>query len=375
VPRELGTVRETGASLPTFCILIEEQEDGLKPFRWWKQSRGHSALFIDFENLALSLRDAGISDDPNPHPLLALARRSSPDGSLAYARAWADWRHFQRQQRLLKRAGIETVQADTYALQGKNATDIHMAVDITDLMHRRHNIDVFVLVTGDSDFNPLVELLKREGKHVIGVGVEGAVSRRFAEACNQFHYVSELPSSEEPRKKAVLRERQSSAGKAKVSSADEAELKPETLSALGLSEGEVLPSKRLRQLLPLASEAWRSALPQHAADFRKALLMRHGGVVRQQEAAILAQLLRSLGGYGNRGTHPWLDGPPLGGDEGYDLVLASAVETLEHHGLAEAHDLLAIHRAITGEPRDVAELRMRAARGRQLLEQRRSDEG
>jgi hypothetical protein len=347
-------------------------EDKLKVFRWWRQTKGSSALFIDFENLVLSLRDAGGSDDPDPAPLLELTRKNSPGGTLACARAWADWRHFKRQQKLFKRAGIETIQADTHSLQGKNATDIHMAVDITDLMHRRPNLDVIILVTGDSDFNPLVELLKRNGKQVIGVGVEGAVSRRFAEACNQFHYVSELPSATEQRDLQQPHEGKSLVRLEKAGTAEN-EMNPEMLTALGLSEGGIIPSKRLRQLLPLASEAWCSVFPEHAADFRKAILMRNEGKVRQQEAAILAHLLRSIGGYGSHNGHPWLDGPPLKGDEGYDMVLAASVETLEHHGLAEARDLQSIHRAITGELCDSAELRMRTARGRQLLEQRRGE--
>ncbi|MFH0882171.1 MAG: NYN domain-containing protein [bacterium] len=346
----------------------------MKLFRWWRQTKGSSALFIDFENLVLSLRDAGSSEDPDPIPLLELTRKNSPDGTLAYARAWADWRHFRQQQRIFKRAGIETIQADTHSLQGKNATDIYMAVDITDLMHRRPNLEVIVLVTGDSDFNPLVELLRHEGKQVIGVGVEGAVSRRFAEVCNRFHYVSELSSVTERQGQLKPYEKKSSSTHLTDAGSSENDLNPELLSVLGLSEGGVIPSKRLRQLLPMASEAWSSVFPEHATDFRKAMMMRHEGKVRQQEAAILAHLLRSIGGYGSHNGHPWLDGPPLKGDEGYDLVLAASVETLERHGLAEARDLQSIHQAITGELCDSAELRMRTARGRQLLEQRRGVE-
>ena len=342
-------------------------------FRLWKKPRGSAALFIDFENLALSLRDAGAGDDPDPAPLIALAKRSAPKGTLSVAQAWADWRHFQHQQHLFKRAGIETVQADTYALQGKNATDIMMAVEITDRMHRQPGLGVVVLVTGDSDFNPLVELLKRDGKQVIGVGVEGAVSRRFADACNQFHYFGELPVGEEISKPSRAVEKPTPTPLPATKKKPDPPKSSEVLAALGLSEGNVLPVKRLRLLLPLASEAWRSAFPEHAADFRKAILMRHEGSVRQQEAAILAHLLRAIGGYGSRNGHPWLDGPALKADEGYDLVMAAAVETLERHGFAESKDLQNIHRMITGEERDPAELRMRTARGKALLEQRRGE--
>ncbi|HEX04933.1 MAG TPA: NYN domain-containing protein, partial [Bacteroidetes bacterium] len=153
---------------------------------------GTSCLLIDYENLAISLKEIDGFQSLDLSPILAVAKSRSPNGRLDVVHAYADWRHFSHDANALVRLGVKTVQAPSFRYQGKNATDIHMAVEATDLLHLHPELQVYFLASGDSDFTPLVQLLRSRGKQVIGIGIKGSVSRQLQTVCDDFILYDEL---------------------------------------------------------------------------------------------------------------------------------------------------------------------------------------
>jgi uncharacterized LabA/DUF88 family protein len=351
--------------------------------------RRGAAVFIDFENLALALREGSGGTAPELAGILTLARQLASSGRIEPVRAYADWTHFENHRDTLDRAGVQTVQADASPVHGKNSTDIRMAVDMIDLMHAQPKLSAFVLVTGDSDFTPVVERLRQRRRRVIGVGVRGSVSRKLIDACDQFHYHSDLLSEEagvEPAADAGAKAppRPASAPAARGDAEPAREKPAETAeppdtgqpprAELGLEEGATLPSSRLKELIPLAAESWRSVQPRYVSEMRKALSLRHRGKISAQEAAILANLLHATGGYGGAERPGWLvREESRSGESAFDLLLAAARRTLREDGSGGANEPLRIALLITGERLNGREVHMRMARGDRWLDELYSD--
>jgi len=320
------------------------------------------------------MRDIGDSDSPDLGRILRFVSAKTGVSTPDVARAYADWRRFTKQKNSLKKPGISAIQASSNPVQGKNATDIRMAVEIVDLMHKNPGLKTFVLVTGDSDFNPLVELLRENGKTVIGIGVPGAVSRLFSDSCNEFFNFTDLPEIS-GRKPEIRRESQPKRNVERDEKPKSAPI-PENSSALevlGLQSDHTIKASTLRRILPLAQEAWDTVRPNHPAEFRKAIISRHQGIVTSQQAAILAHLLRSVGAYGQAEKVGWFALATFDGDEGFDMLLASAQDSLQAAKLEEARDPVLFTKLITGETIDERELRMRLKRGHRALEEAVND--
>jgi uncharacterized protein (TIGR00288 family) len=145
------------------------------------------AVFIDFENLALGLRDGG--------PVFDVRRvldRLLEKGKVIAKVAYADWSRFQSYTTSLHENGIELIEIPRRATTGKNSADIRLVVDAMDLAWSKAHIDTFVIVSGDSDFSPLVAKLKENGKHVIGLGMKASTSPLLATGCDEFIYYEDL---------------------------------------------------------------------------------------------------------------------------------------------------------------------------------------
>jgi len=146
------------------------------------------AVFIDFENIALGLADSPAQSFEIRRILDRLLER----GKVIVKVAYADWNRFRTYTESLHAHGIELIEIPSRRTSGKNSADIRLVVDAMDLSWSKEHIDTFVIVSGDSDFSPLVAKLKENGRHVIGLGMKASTSPLLANACDEFVYYEEL---------------------------------------------------------------------------------------------------------------------------------------------------------------------------------------
>lgn len=145
------------------------------------------AVFIDFENLAL-----GFQGRRDRFDIGRVLERLVEKGKIVAKKAYADWNRFAPYTGPLHEAAIELVEIPRRALTGKNSADIRLCVDAMDLAYSKDHIDTFVIVSGDSDFSPLVSKLKENGKHVIGLGMQESTSDLLRDNCDEFIYYEDL---------------------------------------------------------------------------------------------------------------------------------------------------------------------------------------
>jgi uncharacterized protein (TIGR00288 family) len=145
------------------------------------------AIFIDFENLALGFQ--GRRDRFEIGKVLA---RLVEKGKIVAKKAYADWNRFAGYSAPLHEAAIELIEIPRRSQTGKNSADIRLCVDAMDLAYSKEHIDTFVVVSGDSDFSPLVSKLKELGKHVIGLGMQDSTSDLLRDNCDEFIYYEDL---------------------------------------------------------------------------------------------------------------------------------------------------------------------------------------
>src|SRR6516225_2579596 len=148
------------------------------------------AVFIDFENLAL-----GFQGRRDRFDIARVLERLVEKGKIVAKKAYADWSRFGPYTAPLHEAAIELVEIPKRAQTGKNSADIHLVVDAMDLAHSKEHIDTFVIVSGDSDFSPLVSKLKENGKHVVGLGMQDSTSELLRDNCDEFIYYEDLGQS------------------------------------------------------------------------------------------------------------------------------------------------------------------------------------
>ncbi|MBW3564905.1 MAG: NYN domain-containing protein [Acidobacteria bacterium] len=146
------------------------------------------ALFMDFENIALGVRDA----KHKKFEIDLVLERILEKGKLIVKKAYCDWERYQEYKRPIHEAAIEMIEIPARAYSGKNSADIRMAVDAMDMAWSKEHIDVFVIVSGDSDFSPLVSKLKENNKFVIGVGVKNSSSDLLIANCDEFIFYEDL---------------------------------------------------------------------------------------------------------------------------------------------------------------------------------------
>ena len=146
------------------------------------------AVFVDFENLALGARDmkAGKFD------IKLVLKRLLEKGRIVFKRAYCDWGNYRDFTREFHSHGVEMVDIPQTRQSGKNSADIHMVVDALDLCYAKQHIDIFALLSGDSDFSPLVSKLKENNKRVIGCGVKSSTSDLLIGGCDEFIYYDDL---------------------------------------------------------------------------------------------------------------------------------------------------------------------------------------
>jgi uncharacterized LabA/DUF88 family protein len=145
-------------------------------------------VFIDFENIALGVRDAQYKK----FDINLVLQRLIEKGRIVFKKAYADWTRYSEYKREFHEAAIELIDIPQRAYSGKNSADIRMVVDAMDLASSKGHITTFVICSGDSDFSPLVSKLKENDKSVIGVGVKNSTSDLLISNCDEFIFYEDL---------------------------------------------------------------------------------------------------------------------------------------------------------------------------------------
>ncbi|HEY8019688.1 MAG TPA: NYN domain-containing protein, partial [Thermoanaerobaculia bacterium] len=146
------------------------------------------AMFCDFENIALGVRDSEISK----FDITLVLERLVEKGKIIVKKAYADWERYSDYKRPFHEAAIELIDIPQKYYSGKNSADIKMVVDAMDLPYSKEHLDTFVLLSGDSDFSPLVSKLKENNKYVIGIGVKNSSSNLLVDNCDEFIYYEDV---------------------------------------------------------------------------------------------------------------------------------------------------------------------------------------
>jgi uncharacterized LabA/DUF88 family protein len=144
------------------------------------------AVFIDFDNMALSMRE------DETFRVSFVLDRLKEKGKILLKRAYADWTRFQKYQRELQENGVEMIEMPTRGIQQKNAADIKIVIDALETAFARDYVDIFAIVSGDSDFTPLVSKLREYNKTVIGFGHQKTTNRLLIDQCDEFIFYDSL---------------------------------------------------------------------------------------------------------------------------------------------------------------------------------------
>src|SRR5215468_11427415 len=147
-----------------------------------------TAVFVDFENLALGVEEG----KKGRFEIELVLKRLLERGRIVFKRAYCDWSRYQNFMVEFHKQGFEMVDIPRSKMSGKNSADIRMVVDAIDLCYSKSHIDTFALITGDSDFSPLVSKLKENDKRVVGCGVRKSTSDLLANNCDEFIFYDDL---------------------------------------------------------------------------------------------------------------------------------------------------------------------------------------
>ncbi|MBN2685661.1 MAG: NYN domain-containing protein [Pontiellaceae bacterium] len=166
-----------------------------------KDSTHIMAVYCDFENVALGVRETGDAKFDMGKVLERLLLK----GNIVVKKAYCDWARYKEFKPSMHEASFELIEIPHVRQSGKNSADIRMVVDALDLCYTKEHVDTFVIVSGDSDFSPLVSKLRENNKAVIGVGVKNSTSDLLIANCDEFIFYDDLVRPSKPRKKAVAK--------------------------------------------------------------------------------------------------------------------------------------------------------------------------
>lgn len=187
------------------------------------------ALFCDFENIALGVRDAKYAQ----FDIRKVLERLLLKGSIVVKKAYCDWERYKEFKAPMHEAAFELVEIPHVRQSGKNSADIRLVVDALDLCYTKPHVDTFVIISGDSDFSPLVSKLRENNKYVIGIGVKAATSDLLAANCDEFIFYDDLVREQEAKKKRSRSKAQKTpAGEKAASAKPEEDRRQEALDFL-----------------------------------------------------------------------------------------------------------------------------------------------
>jgi uncharacterized protein (TIGR00288 family) len=162
-----------------------------------KERTQNMALFCDFENIALGVRDARYAK----FDMQLVLERLLLKGNIVVKKAYCDWERYKQFKGAMHEASFELIEIPHVRQSGKNSADIRMVVDALDLCYTKSHVDTFVIISGDSDFSPLVSKLRENNKMVIGVGVKKSTSDLLTANCDEFIYYDDLVREEKKPKR------------------------------------------------------------------------------------------------------------------------------------------------------------------------------
>jgi len=154
------------------------------------------ALFCDFENIALGVRDARYAQ----FDINRVLERLLLKGSIVVKKAYCDWERYKEFKAGMHQAGFELIEIPHVKQSGKNSADIRMVVDALDLCYTKPHVETFVIISGDSDFSPLVSKLRENDKGVIGIGVKNSTSDLLTASCDEFIFYDDLVREQKARR-------------------------------------------------------------------------------------------------------------------------------------------------------------------------------
>jgi uncharacterized protein (TIGR00288 family) len=205
------------------------------------------AVFCDFENLAIGVREAKEAK----FDITKVIERLLLKGSIVVKRAYSDWDRYKEYKRVIHEAAFDMIEIPHVRQSGKNSADIRMVVDALDLCFTRPHIGCFVIISGDSDFSPLVSKLRENNKKVIGVGVKRSTSDLFINNCDEFIFYDDLVREKASATKKPTRAAAATRSKSGASTEEEKksagdpeqaiELVVNTLDALAAERGDTEP--------------------------------------------------------------------------------------------------------------------------------------
>ena len=155
------------------------------------------AVFCDFENLALGARDEKFEK----FDINIILERLLLKGNIVVKKAYCDWDRYKSFKKSMHEASFELIEIPHVRMSGKNSADIRMVVDALDLCYTKSHVETFVIISGDSDFSPLVSKLRENNKVVIGVGVKNSTSDLFIANCDEFIFYDDLVRPRPPARK------------------------------------------------------------------------------------------------------------------------------------------------------------------------------
>jgi len=159
------------------------------------------ALFCDFENIAIGVRDAKYAQ----FDISKILERLLLKGSIVVKKAYCDWERYKEFKATMHEAAFELIEIPHLRQSGKNSADIRMVVDALDLCYTKAHVDAFVIISGDSDFSPLVSKLRENNKYVIGIGVKDSTSDLLSANCDEFIFYDDLVREGEAKTKRASR--------------------------------------------------------------------------------------------------------------------------------------------------------------------------
>src|SRR5512139_3046417 len=159
------------------------------------------ALFCDFENVALGVRDAKYAK----FDISKVLERLLLKGNIVVKKAYCDWDRYKEFKADMHQASFELIEIPHVSMSGKNSADIRMVVDALDLCYTKSHVDTFVIISGDSDFSPLVSKLRENNKTVIGVGVKNSSSDLLVANCDEFIFYDDLVRKQARKPRAARR--------------------------------------------------------------------------------------------------------------------------------------------------------------------------
>ena len=161
------------------------------------------ALFCDFENIALGVREARY----DKFDISRVLERLLLKGSIVVKKGYCDWERYKEFKSSMHLAGFELIEIPHVKLSGKNSADIRMVVDALDLCYTKPHVDTFVIISGDSDFSPLVSKLRENDKVVIGCGVKNSTSDLLISSCDEFIFYDDLVREQQQKSRRAPRKR------------------------------------------------------------------------------------------------------------------------------------------------------------------------